>query len=163
MRNIRRVTEGDVELVRSLRLRALADAPYAFSATYESVLNRPMEVWRGRVEAWVKADMETCFLGFHDDAVCGMCGVECSDGPRANLVALWVEPAVRGTGLARELVEVVCAFARSARATEISAWVFEQNGLARRFYEGVGFIVQTDRRPCGSDLAGEEILTVRTL
>lgn len=163
MRSIRRVTEGDVELVRRLRLRAVADAPYAFSATYESLVNRPMEVWRARVQAWVKADVETCFLGFQGDAVSGMCGVECGDAPRANLVALWVEPALRGTGLAKDLVEVVCAFARRARATEISAWVFEENDRARRFYEGVGFVAQTDRRPCAPDPAREEILSVRTL
>lgn len=163
MRNIRRVTERDVEMVRSLRLRALSDAPYAFSATYESLANRPMEVWRARVEAWVKSDAETCFLGFEGNAVSGMCGVECGGVPRANLVALWVEPAVRGTGLARNLVEVVCAFARRARATEISAWVFEQNDRALRFYEGVGFIAHTDRRPYIPDPARQEILTVRTL
>ena len=161
--SVRQITEHDVEAVRSLRLRALLDAPYAFSARYEDVAARSIAEWKSRVATWCRAETETCFLGFSDLDAVGMCGVECTTLPRANLVALWVDPDHRGKHLAGELVEAVCQFARQALATEVSAWVFESNERALRFYANRGFALFPDRRAYLPDPTKRELLTLKVL
>jgi ribosomal-protein-alanine N-acetyltransferase len=52
---------------------------------------------------------------------------------------MWVDPAARGTGVGRALLEAVQAWGSSWGAKEIVLWVFESNRPAIRLYETSGF------------------------
>ncbi len=51
-----------------------------------------------------------------------------------------VDPARRGTGLGRRMVEAACGYAvREMGARRLTLGVFEENAAARRCYEAAGF------------------------
>jgi ribosomal protein S18 acetylase RimI-like enzyme len=56
-----------------------------------------------------------------------------------HLMAMWVDPAIRGSGGANQLVEALVDWARSADAKVVRLKVIEGNDRARGFYDRVGF------------------------
>jgi ribosomal protein S18 acetylase RimI-like enzyme len=58
---------------------------------------------------------------------------------RAELYAIYVVPGRWSTGAGRELMGSVLRSVADAGYTDISLWVLEANGRARRFYERAGF------------------------
>lgn len=71
-------------------------------------------------------------------------------GPACYLEDLFVAPAARGTGLARELIEAVASRAREAGAEKLYWHTQEFNGPARSLYDllanRVSFVVY-ERKP----------------
>lgn len=69
-----------------------------------------------------------------------MAGVIDADEPGVvHLMAMWVDPALRGSGAADALVDEHLAWARAVGATLLRADVFATNHRARRLYERHGF------------------------
>jgi hypothetical protein len=87
----------DWQMLRELRLRALADAPDAFSSTLEEAAGLPEEVWR----QWAQGGPGSVdFIAFERGIGIGMVGVfAVADAPgRMHLVAMWVDPYHRRRG-----------------------------------------------------------------
>ena len=61
----------------------------------------------------------------------------------AELASLYVDPARRGTGLGRALLEE--GFARMPQREQV-LWTFERNAPARGFYERLGFRLDGGRQ-----------------
>ncbi len=53
--------------------------------------------------------------------------------------AIYVDPAVLGAGVGRELFEAATVALRDADFAKATLWVLEANALARRFYEKAGW------------------------
>jgi GNAT superfamily N-acetyltransferase len=53
--------------------------------------------------------------------------------------AIYVDPAVLGTGVGRELFDAATVALRDAGFARATLWVLETNALARRFYEKAGW------------------------
>ncbi|HUI05136.1 MAG TPA: GNAT family N-acetyltransferase [Acidimicrobiales bacterium] len=139
---VRALTTGEEATLRSVRLRALADAPEQFTSTYGREAARTDDDWR----QWL-ASGATFVAG--DDPPAGMAAVVPDDDEpdTAHLMALWVDPAARGTGVGDELVAAVCGWAlRHARA-RVRLHVMAGNVPARRLYERNGFlaVAEVDR------------------
>lgn len=149
---IRPTTEDDWKLVRDVRLRALAESPLAFGSTLGRERDRTEAEWRqwsgrGRSGDGVMyvADQGERFVGLaggyheeeHPDAV--------------HLVSMWVDPAQRGAGLGRRLVEAVVAWARAEGAAVVNLWVTDQNEPAIALYRSCGFRPTGDRQPLPSN------------
>jgi ribosomal protein S18 acetylase RimI-like enzyme len=150
---VRRADVAEWEVVRDVRLRALADSPSAFASTLAREQAFEKEDWLRRIEpgpsflAWADARAVGCAAGFAESA------------GEWHLVAMWVEPAHRGTPAAAELVEAVCRSARADGAGAVRLWVADGNPRARRFYERLGFVPTGERQPLPSDPAvGEELM-----
>jgi DNA-binding MarR family transcriptional regulator/GNAT superfamily N-acetyltransferase len=60
----------------------------------------------------------------------------------ARLRLLLLEPAARGTGLGRRLVEECIAFSRAAGYRELVLWTHEKLTAARAIYASVGFTLE---------------------
>jgi ribosomal protein S18 acetylase RimI-like enzyme len=141
---IRRVEPGDWERLRDVRLRALASDPDAFLETVENARTFPDEQWRVRARP---SERRVTFVyeraGAFDGMVTAFVG---EDAETVYLVAMWAAPDLRGSGVARELVECVVAWSRGYGRSRVVLSVANGNDRAARLYEKCGF-GKLDARP----------------
>jgi GNAT superfamily N-acetyltransferase len=141
---IRQIDPDDWKLLRATRLAALQDAPEAFESTYEGNLAFGEDEWRRRAGAhpvfiaFTGEDPVGMAIGLHDD--------DTRPGSR-DLVSMWVSPAVRGRGVAAQLIDAVAGWARADGARELHLWVVVGNAGARAAYDRAGFVATGERQP----------------
>ena len=151
---VRQADADDWEELRKLRLRALADAPDAFSSTLEQEAAYPAEVW----QRWAEGGPASAdFIAREGGTSIGMAAifVESSVPGRMQLVAMWVDPHYRRRGVALALIDQALRWALYRHAHEVILWVADHNSAAGRLYERIGF------RPSGAcqPLASHPALT----
>lgn len=127
------LSPDDWAVFRDVRLRALADAPEAFGSGLAAWADAPEERWRARLEA-VPLNLVARRAGEHVGMTSGVV-----DGDDAELISMWVDPAVRGQGVARALIEAVVSWAEAAgRSTHLM--VRSDNARAIAAYQKAGFV-----------------------
>jgi ribosomal protein S18 acetylase RimI-like enzyme len=157
---VRAITADEWELMRDIRLSALADTPSAFGSTYAREVGFGEPQWRGRI-----SDRSVTFFAHVDPAVpapVGLAGVYVEDGV-ADLVSMWVSPSVRGQRVGEALVEAAARWAAAHDFAVLFLWVTESNTAARRLYERCGFTETGESQPLPSDPARPEIQMRRIL
>lgn len=133
--SVRRAVPGDEPVLRALRLEALGEAPEAFGSTYARELARTTADWRRWLAPGVTLILEDA--GAPRGLVAGVLDAE--EASVVHLMAMWVHPAVRGSGAADSLVAEHLAWARAVGARSVHLDVFATNARARRLYERHGF------------------------
>jgi ribosomal protein S18 acetylase RimI-like enzyme len=156
---VREITADEWELMRDVRLAALAEAPYAYASTYAGEAGFTEADWRGRIN-----ERSAMFLAYTDadPGPAGLAGVYVKDGA-AHLVSVWVRPAARGLRVGETLVEAAVSWAKAQDFATISLWVTESNTPARRLYDRCGFTPTGERQPLPSDPTLPEIVMSRAL
>jgi GNAT superfamily N-acetyltransferase len=152
---VRRAVVQDWHAVRSIRLTALADAPFAFGSTLARELAFDDQEWQRRVREG------TWFLAWCGQQPVGIvAGISDTDQPEdRHLAAMWVAADQRGTSVAEELVEAIVGWATLQGAARVTLWVADANARARRFYDRLGFATTGQRQPLPSaPETGEELL-----
>jgi GNAT superfamily N-acetyltransferase len=147
---VRPARAAEWQMLRELRLRALADAPDAFSNTLEEAAALPEQVWR----QWAQGGPASVdFIAWEGNVGVGMAAIfAVDDAPgRMQLVAMWVDPRHRRQGVARALVERAVRWAEERQAREVILWVADHNLPARMLYERVGFRPTGRRQPLPSN------------
>jgi hypothetical protein len=88
------ITPLKILLFKTVRLRALQDAPYAFGSTYAKEVQLADSDWIKRVERW-NGESGAGFLAMDEDTVCGIAGsfLDQNDATRAHLISMWTAPA----------------------------------------------------------------------
>jgi len=124
--------------VRDLRLEALSNAPEAFEVTLAQAEHSTDEEWRQQV---VPRDERVTFVEENEDGdLVGMAvGLFDPAARIAYLVGMFVEPASRGSGLGRGLMEAVESWAREVDAIRVALEVNPDLVPAVRLYEGCGY------------------------
>ena len=126
MSEVRRLRPDDWETFRDLRLRSLAGAPDAFGSTLEREQAFTEDDWRRRVAGQVVAvlDPEPVAVGglFDDHGV-------------PHVWGMWTDPAHRGRGHARRILDALIA-----PGVEAVLDVNVANDVARTAYEHYGFV-----------------------
>jgi GNAT superfamily N-acetyltransferase len=140
---IRRIQVDEVDLFREIRLAALQEAPYAFSTTYESALQRSGESWREQVESTAKGSDRATFLAVSEDTPIGVAALYRLEDQAdiGEVLQVWIRPEYRGTRLARDLMDTIFAWAKANSFRRIIAGVTKGNARALRFYTNYGFSV----------------------
>jgi GNAT superfamily N-acetyltransferase len=157
---VREVSPDDWELLRAVRLAALAEAPFAFGSTYAREAGFTETQWRGRIN-----ERSVTFLAFDEpnDAVpAGLAGVYAPEST-ADLVSMWVRPGFRGRGIGEALIEAAAAWAKARSFPTLFLWVTETNAPARRLYARRGFTPTGETQPLPSDPSRPEIRMSRAL
>lgn len=140
---IRPLQAGDWELVRCVRLAALADAPDAFARTLDEELQLSEASWRDRATRNAQGLDSVSFLALREGVPCGMVVGVCETAePRVQLNALWVAQNVRRRGLGAQLVERVCSWAAARGAREVVLEVTTSSRAAIALYRSLGFSEQ---------------------
>ncbi len=149
---LRRHQPGDIGWIIH-RQGMLYAQEYGWDETYEGLVAEILAAFiknfdARRERAWI-AEMGgeivgSIFLVRQDDAV-------------AKLRLLYVEPAARGLGIGRRLVDEVIAFARLKGYSTLTLWTNDILAAARRIYEAAGFrlVSQGRHKSFGRDLVGQ--------
>ena len=132
---VRRALPGDEPVLRELRIEALSDAPAAFGSTLERERVRSPADWA----RWLSPS--ATFLLYAGSMPSGLAaGVpDATDPVLVWLMAMWVRPALRGSGAAGLLVEAIVGWAVAVRADRIRLDVVQGNETARGCYARHGF------------------------
>jgi DNA-binding MarR family transcriptional regulator/GNAT superfamily N-acetyltransferase len=149
---LRSPRSGDLGWIVS-RNAELYAAEYGWDASYEGLVARIVAEFAASHDpacerAWI-ADVAGLRAG------CVMCVR--ADDDSAKLRLLLVEPAFRGLGVGRRLVEACVAFARDAGYQRMTLWTQSILTAARRIYADLGFrLIESARhRSFGADLVEE--------
>ena len=139
---VRALGPEDWQAYRDLRLRALAEAPTAFTNTVEQEQGFDEALWRARMTR------SNRLVGSSDDA---------------ELFGMWVVPSSRGAGVAWRLMEAATEHARAQGRRALQAWVSTDNGRAVAFFSSYGFRPSDQRRPMTTDASVQELAMVLPL
>ncbi len=143
--NIQLLQGREHERLKALRLRALADAPSAFSTKLSDAVTWPTASWQQQLEqmATFVAVMSPVAKVTPDVGV-----VRCVLHPEAStasLVSLWVAPEVRRGGVAGRLIGAVVGYARRNNMGRVVLDVVETNAQAIALYRKHGFVPNGER------------------
>jgi GNAT superfamily N-acetyltransferase len=148
---IARLRGDDGGRLREVRLRALADAPYAFSSSLAREVDLSPGFWEERVVESELGKNGAVFIAIEDDRSVGMAGgffVE--EGSRVVMLwGMWVDPLARRGGLGQRLVGAVAGWARDAGADHVRLAVTDCDECrpAAVLYRKLGFVDTGEREP----------------
>ena len=142
---VRPARPGDEDALRALRLRALAEAPEAFSSTLEREAARPATFWR----ELAAGERGLCLLALDGGEAVGLAGAL----PDGDVWGMWVAPEARRAGAGRALLTAIEVWARTRELDRLSLRVSEAAPAARALYRAAGFAEEGAGRPLRSNPA----------
>ncbi|MEM0966234.1 MAG: GNAT family N-acetyltransferase [Verrucomicrobiota bacterium] len=146
MLTIRRIQRCEGALFRDLRLAALKSDPYAFCSTYETAIERSPESWCQQADSTAEGSTRSTFIAFREDepvAIAAIYGSEEKEG-EAEVLQVWITPDLRGSGLAKKMMDTVFAWAENNGFSKVIGEVTKNNGRALSFYRNYGFEVVSE-------------------
>jgi ribosomal protein S18 acetylase RimI-like enzyme len=147
---IRRATPEDWRVVKSVRLAALTEAPYAFGSTYQRERGRVAAQWRDWIGSEATRDKEGIWLAMRGTEQVGIVGAFHETKTSVMLIAMWVAPEARRTGTGRRLTRTVVEWAAEVGARRVTLWVADDNPEAIGLYRTTGFKPTGKSRPLSS-------------
>lgn len=150
---VRALGEEEWQVYRDVRLTALREAPDAFAASVSKEEKYDDELWQARVKRSRRLVAED------GDQVVGVVSVGSKPGNDekvSELFGLWVNPELRGQGVAWKLVDAGVRQAREDSYDFVLYWVGTDNGRAVAFASSFGFRPTDGRRPMQDTSSDEE-------
>jgi len=149
---IRQNAPGDIGWIVH-RHGALYAAEYGWDETFEALV---AEIAGQFLKAHDPA-RERCWVAERDGEIVGSVFIVDAGEGNAKLRLLYVEPAARGLGLGRSLIDEALRFARRAGYRKVTLWTNDILTAARLLYQRAGFeMVAVERHHSfGKDLVGE--------
>lgn len=144
--DIRTTRKDDWTLLKRIRLAALRDTPTAFGVSYQAAAADSDAQWQVRAAG----ERTQFWLALDDGRPVGLVGAGFRDASRYELIAMWVEPAARGKGVANELVGAVKARAVALGLEALFLEVAPENTRAVQFYQRHGFVFLDEWEPIDS-------------
>lgn len=132
-------------LHKSLRLAALADAPYAFTTQLADVVARPDAEWAEVTMRRVNDPNGVTYFATIEEEPCGMAACILSE-MGAEMLSVWVAPGCRRLGVGHALVNFAQGWASERGANTLVVGVYADNHDAIAFYRRVGFQLTSEER-----------------
>ena len=155
---VRRLQSEDWRLYRTVRVRALLDAPEAFGSSAAEAKRLGEEEWRRRVST------RAAFVALAGTAAVGLVsGIEADQAGEAELISMWVDPRWRRQGVAGLLIQAVTDWATAQGFSALRLWVADGNEKAERLYARAGFNKTGERQPMGHGPGRMEFAMLRPL
>jgi len=127
----------DAVRLRKLRLRALADAPYAFGADYKVESEKPIEYWQDYLK-----NTDWCFAVI-DGVDIGLLAVDKADTDRNSdcwMASWWLEETYRGQGIPKLMLDWLDNLCISKGWKKQGLGVWPENERAIAAYLKLGFV-----------------------
>lgn len=137
------------QLHKTVRLAALADAPYAFTTQLADVVARPDREWADLTERRARDPNGVTYFAFVDGEPCAMAACVLTE-LGAEMLAVWVAPAQRKHGVGQALVDYARRWSTERGVDTLVVGVFADNQDAVAFYERVGFKFTSEERVSSS-------------
>ena len=152
-----RLDPVDWPLLRAARLEALRDSPHAFMSSYVRESDWGESEWRSQFDA------ATWIIAREVEEVIGLARSVCEpeQGSKRNLESIWVAPTHRGRGVFRRLLQTLTQIEQEMGVTDLLLWVLDDNHVARRVYEAVGFEWTGESQPLPALRKSEDRLQLR--
>ncbi|MFT6222402.1 MAG: ribosomal protein S18 acetylase RimI-like enzyme [Paracoccaceae bacterium] len=136
---IRRLTSGDTDGFRSLRLEALKLFPNFYGTDYAEAVSATLSSFAQRISSGL-------LLGaFDGNLMVGCMAFDHEGGSKIEhrgwVTSFYVQPAYQKRGIGARLVEQTIERAYRAKLLQVELYVSQSNVVARRFYESHGFAV----------------------
>ena len=128
---------NEADRLRELRLRALADAPYAFGADYKVESEKPIEYWQDYLK-----NTDWCFAVI-DGVDIGLLAVDKADADRNSdcwMASWWIEEVHRGQGIPKLMLEWLDNLCISKGWKKQGLGVWPENERAIAAYIKLGFV-----------------------
>ncbi|MFQ5967722.1 MAG: GNAT family N-acetyltransferase [Acidimicrobiia bacterium] len=150
---IRRISPADGAALREVRLRALKTDPDAFESTYAEEAAKPADAWDRWAEASATGERACLFVADDDGVFGAMAGAYTPDKTPLThrLIAMWVAPGLRKQGIGGALTSSILRWSAESGAAEVTLWVVDLDGPARRLYERAGFSLTEIEQALGSN------------
>jgi RimJ/RimL family protein N-acetyltransferase len=142
MISIRRLQLGEGELYKQMRLKALQEAPYAFSSTYKSAASRTEGSWNEQADGTARESDRAAFIAFCSDEPIGIAALyrHPEGSESGEVLQVWVAPAFKGKRAAFDLLNAVFQWGAENGFREIVATITKENMGALKFYRKYGFV-----------------------
>jgi GNAT superfamily N-acetyltransferase len=164
---VRRIRADEGLRLRTIRLRALTEAPTAFGSTLAREQAFPESVWHERAGGGAAGADRATFIAEDADRWVGLATglARHPEEPEHSpmLVGMFVDATQRGRGVGAALVEQVTAWARTLGAETLYLWATTTNRPAIALYERCGFEPTPVERPLEHTPPLREGLMVRRL
>jgi ribosomal protein S18 acetylase RimI-like enzyme len=162
---VRRIAAHQGAVLRELRTASLREAPYAFGETLEDALSADVASFDETADRHAHSPNTASFLLYTEGHPAGLVGAFLDEvsARRAFVYALWVAPAVRHLRGGELLVNEAAQWLAQRGATELFAWIADENRNAMRFYERLGFGPTGERRRIPGHPEEWETLLVRSI
>ena len=164
MIEIQPITPLNASAFKTIRLRALQEAPSAFGSTYEKESQFPDSEWLTRVER-MNGQSGVGFMAVDAGKACGIVGsfLDQHDPARAHLISMWTAPSHRQQGIGRMLVKAVLDWAGTRNVHTMLLMVTSNNESAIHFYQRLGFARTGRTEPYPNDPSVVEYEMSRTV
>jgi len=141
--HIRRLSPDHASAFQALRLAGLLDMPAAFGTNHAEEKDLPLAAFAERLAPREDAAV---FGAFEGEALVGIVGLRRDTAinyfHKGLLWGMYVAPAARGQGLARQLAQAALEFARGVPGlAKVNLQVDAANVQAIALYESLGFVV----------------------
>ena len=159
---VRRIHKGQGALLRDVRLKALAESPFAFGAKLSDEEKIPLNEFEVKADLQATSETSTTFLAFDKTTVVGQIGAFIDQTNNAFICAMWVSPYNRRQGIGENLITSALAWLNQLDNNKVYAWVADDNETAKSFYKSIGFISTNTQQPLPSSENISETLYVIT-
>ncbi len=165
---IRQIQPDEGVALRRIRLRAICDTPDAFAVSLADTLAETEAGWTTWATQSATGNANIMYVA--EDRGTGTWigiagGMRDTSRPQeaAHLISVWVDPAYRGRGLGRQLVEHVVRWAHDRGVRRLELWVAAHNTTAIALYTCCGFILPGESQPLPSNPTLMELRMTRDL
>ena len=142
---VRPAVTSDAELLRDLRLEALARHPEAFAADYAKTEADPAERWVEYITGYASSNSGVICVASADDRLIGMMGLTRGHHPktrhRAEIWGVYVNADWRGFRVGDALLNECIAWAKAQGIITVNLGVVTTNTSAIRCYARCGFTI----------------------